>query len=436
MKMKKRQYGSSKRKNRMTLKLLQHAAKTRKLILSKAYANKARKHSSDFSRNRKMPLPQLTFFLLNKISKSTQNEIEDFFEMIKSEETMTQQAFSEARQKLNWEAVQYIFDESVEWFYECDYEKWNGYRVTAIDGSKIQLPSDNELRKEFGTAGRGDKSVTAQSSCIYDICNDIILHAAIEPVSTDERTLAIRHIENLTKMPSFMKELILFDRGYASFDLMEYMIGLGISFVMRVRTKFNLDIDELPIGDHDYCLTKNGKSIDLRVLKFELDGGEIETIATNLTDRRMSTGGFKKLYFKRWGIEVKYGEMKHKLQLENFSGRTSNAIRQDYFVTAYLMNTIAIASLEAQEIIDDNTNDSDTDNLYEYQVNKNHAAGVFKDSFIRALLEPNKRKAGKEIEKIIKQLTVKPVPIRPNRHVHRNENPRKAKYHHNYKYNN
>ncbi|MDE7068249.1 MAG: transposase, partial [Schaedlerella arabinosiphila] len=35
------------------------------------------------------------------------------------------------------------------------------------------------------------------------------------------------------------------------------------------------------------------------------------------------------LYHKRWEIETKYGELKTRMRLENFSGKKPQAIRQD-----------------------------------------------------------------------------------------------------------
>jgi hypothetical protein len=86
------------------------------------------------------------------------------------------------------------------------------YRLLAIDGSKINLPNDPQLREYFGTIGAGNNSPCAQGSILYDIENDLIVDALIEPVGVDERTLAEEHIKRLTGMASFGRELILFDR--------------------------------------------------------------------------------------------------------------------------------------------------------------------------------------------------------------------------------
>jgi hypothetical protein len=39
---------------------------------------------------------------------------------------------------------------------------------------------------------------------------------------------------------------------------------------------------------------------------------------------------FSDLYYKRWSIETKYSQLKQKLELENFSGRLVENIKQDF----------------------------------------------------------------------------------------------------------
>jgi hypothetical protein len=148
-----------------------------------------------------MPFKKLIYFLLSMIKESSQNALERFFEKIGENIYLSQQAFSEARQKLKWEAWE-LFDITVEVPYQGEIERWNGFRVMAIDGSKINLPNDPSLRDYFGTAGAGNSSPCAQGSILYDILNDLIV-AWIESMSTDERTLAREHPEKLVEMASF-----------------------------------------------------------------------------------------------------------------------------------------------------------------------------------------------------------------------------------------
>lgn len=382
-----------------------------------------------------MPFNQLVAFMLNMVKKSIQNCLDTFFEDIGQEDThMTQQSFSEAREKIKWEAFRELFDATRDEIYTGYYDTWHGYRMSAFDGSKMQLPDDPALRAYFGTIGKGSTAVTGQGSVLYDVFNNVLIDVALEPMKTDERELALRHIDVLSSLKSFGKECVLADRGYASFELIETLGDRNIRFVMRVRRKFNLSIDALGVGDHTTVLQKQGhKDIPVRVIKFVLPSGEEETLITDITDKRMGIPAFKALYFKRWPIETKYDEIKNKLAVENFSGRTINAIRQDFFIAMHMSNIIAVAAWEAQADVEEERELKD--NKYSYHVNVSHAIGSLKDRFILAVLEPNPRLRRKMVRRIIFLLTHHVVPTRPGRSLPRNPSPRKAKFRHNRKLN-
>jgi hypothetical protein len=155
------------------------------------------------------------------IKESSQNALERYFSMKGVDTFMTQQAFSLARQKIKWKAFRELFDYGVEVHYTNYQEairRWNGLRVSGIDGSTVSLPNDKPLRTYFGTSGSGNSSPTAQGSVRYDVLNDLVVDARIEPMTSDERTLAELHLNHLQGLESFeeWKELILFDCGYPS----------------------------------------------------------------------------------------------------------------------------------------------------------------------------------------------------------------------------
>jgi hypothetical protein len=135
----------------------------------------------------------------------------------------------------------------------------------------------------------------------------------------------------------------------------------------------------------------------------------------------------------RWPVETKYGEMKLKLEAENFSGRTEIAIRQDFYITAMLSNVIAVAAREAQPAVD--LARKGKNNRHRYKINVNHAIGTFKDRFILALLEPRDEERATKMDEIIRLLCEHVIPERKGRAVPRNSSPRKARFHHNMKSN-
>jgi hypothetical protein len=124
------------KKLRICLEKITHDA--HETLFSGSFIALARKFHAAFTRNRKMPLISLIGLMINQIKSSTQTALEHFFDLTgHCEIYVSQQAFSKARQNLRWEACRYLMDQTIYSIYEEGYSTWHGYRVSAIDGSKI-----------------------------------------------------------------------------------------------------------------------------------------------------------------------------------------------------------------------------------------------------------------------------------------------------------
>ncbi len=102
----------------------------------------------------------------------------------------------------------------------------------------------------------------------------------IAPLSTNEQTLALGHVQATKDLCPNDKKLNIYDRGYASFDFIEKLEAHGLFYLCRVKIKFNSDIDAQTKADGYVWLEKAGKRLHVRVIKFALDSGEIETLIT------------------------------------------------------------------------------------------------------------------------------------------------------------
>jgi hypothetical protein len=102
----------------------------------------------------KMNFRDAIYFILKGLRKTLQIEIDDWFEFLGGENTMTKQAFSQLRQKIKPDAFIQLNDNYVTWFYSDDnFKKYKGYRLLSIDGSITEIP--NTITK------RGDGSVAS-----------------------------------------------------------------------------------------------------------------------------------------------------------------------------------------------------------------------------------------------------------------------------------
>ena len=379
-----------------------------------------------FTRKRKMPFDSLLKYLLSMHKTSSQSALNNFLE--NRGITMSQQALSKARSKFDHKPFQKLFAGIRDAFYQKEYyanlNKYEGKLLIGIDGSKTELPNLPALLDEFGGTGAKASSPTALMSCAYDIINDMIIDADFTPLSVSEREHAGNHINKVGEIINLKEAIFIMDRGYASRELIE-LLSEKSYYLFRLRTKFNTDIDALPMGSHIITMYENLK---VRIVKFTLHSGETETLLTNLFD--LESDKFKELYFKRWRIEVKYDVVKNKLEMPCFGGFSENVIMQDFWISMYLANMAAIAKREADEKIRDERKDKD--NKYDYQANVNTIIGSLRDKLAEAVFSRNPMQRERILNRIFTEIQKSVVPIRlDDGNTLRYENPRKSKFHHN-----
>jgi hypothetical protein len=86
----------------------------------------------------------------------------------------------------------------------------------------------------------------------------------------------------------------------------------------------------------------------VRFVSVRLPSGELEVLATSLLDpAAYPTAEFLALYHRRWNHETYYGVLKGRLELENFSGQTPEAVRQDFHATVLLCNLESVLTASA-----------------------------------------------------------------------------------------
>jgi hypothetical protein len=397
--------------------LLEGLLLTEQQISDIVFMCESRTKSTYFTRvaNCKMGFKDLLLFQMNFVKKTLQIELNSFFETIKgAESSITKQGYSEARQKISPEAFVKMADTIMSWYYgDDDFKTFNGYRLCAIDASILELNNSKRLRDAFGySEGKTVKLARAKASGIYDIENDMMITSIITSYKTSERKMAIELIEKL-KTLGLKNDLILFDRGYPSRNFISYLEGSGVKYLIRVTTQSMKEAVETTEPDQIVEIKVDGKTINVRVLRFMLDSEVEEVLVTNLFEENLGIHEFKALYFKRWGIEVKFLELKSRLQIENFTGDTVISVEQDFYASIYLSNMVALAKNEANEKIAQNNEDKSL--LYEYKVNTNILIGTLKDSLVLMLLEDNPEKRTEMLHRIMLEITKNMVPIRPGR---------------------
>lgn len=376
-----------------------------------------------FVRERKLNAKLLLFLILHRVYTSLQLDLDDFYDGI-GYDHVTKQAFSKARQQLNPEFVRHFFDITAE---EAAKDKatpsYEGMRLIAIDGSDIALENAPELKQVFGCSGSKKDAATALCSTAYGPLDHVIYDCRIDSYTKDERDLARLHVKRLLEL-GLKGSLLLFDRWYPSAEFIAFLRKNGFPFVMRARSKWNLEADKVKTQDW-ITLEHEEKHFSVRVLKVKLPNGETETLLTSLNQKQLPIGKAAGLYFKRWAVEISYDLIKSKLQLENFSGKTVVSVKQDFYATMYLANLATFIAAESDVKIAEV--DAPKNLKYLRQSNRNRTIHVLRKAFIRLLLEPDAAIRDAMLQRIVDTIAQKPVPIVPNRSPKRGI-PRKKRF--------
>lgn len=237
-------------------------------------------------------------------------------------------------------------------------------------------------------------------------------------------------------------DLLIFDRCYASHLLFFYLQKRGVQFCFRMKKNWWKVVEtfynstkqsdvvnlELPARDKEEAerlgITK--KKIKVRLVRIALENGETEILLTSLVNEEIITPAhLKELYGLRWPIEESYKTFKHKVCIENFSGKSQKAILQDFYVKILIMNLTAVAVRPINEALKKKA----VKVKYSHQVNFIEAIATMKKAVVSFFVSG---KTGEAIKRVIRRLSTITEPIRPGRKFKRNHQP-KQKHHMNYK---
>ena len=356
------------------------------------------------------------YLTIQNLKSSLQAGLNAFFDAQKDGQIeYSKQAFSKGRKRIKPEAFQELFQRVVENFYEkAELTGWKGYQLFGIDGTRLNLPCTNELAELYGVqTSQGAPQVQALVSCMYDLLNGMIVDTRFAPCRSSERAAAKDMIASF-RLKNVLKPVFIMDRGYPAAELIDAIVSSGYHFMMRCPTEF-LRSMKLPEQDNtvEHRFAKLKHSLKLRVLKIQLSNGDIEYLATNIFDSQITLDDFKWAYRKRWGIETKYNDVKNKLEIENFTGYSPDAILQDFYATMFLTALAGVLEYDLREEIE--AAHTRPENRYAYKLNVAATISELKRTVIEMLSTSSGRKRERLYAQMVVRLTKAVVPVRPGR---------------------
>jgi len=412
----------------------------RQRLTAPDFLERHRQSVKAFTRQRCLPFVTMVLFLLNLVKRPLQDELDQFFNLeraaVVAEPVVTKSAFSQARKKLKAEAFIELNTVQVDYFYaHFPYRTWQGFRLLAVDGSTTQLPETADIVAHFGLWGT---MPLARVSQMFDVLNEVTVDALIGSKDLGEREYAAQHFALLHP-----GDLVLLDRGYPAFWLFALILAQEAHFCARMPGGVWNEVDHFVASGvreqvidlypgaaaKQECQTRDlsTQPLKVRLVRIELDSGEVEVLITSLLDSaRYPYAVFKELYHQRWPVEEDYKVLKLRVEVENWSGKSTLAVYQDFHAKVFTANLAAILAQPAQQEVTQQSQPK----RYTYQVNFAHLLSKMKDTVVFLL-------RGIMIEDILAslwQIMVRVVePIRPGRSYPRNKTGRSRRFSMNYK---
>jgi hypothetical protein len=347
---------------------------------------------------------------------------------------VTKGAFSQSRAKLKPEAFVELSQSVIKDFYrDAPYYMWNYHRLLAVDGSKLMLPNHPSIEEEFGKKGYGSKADSfcsmGQVSMLYDVLNYITLDATLAPLSIGERELCRGHFGQMQE-----NDLILLDRGYPSLGLFYEMRARKVHFCARMTQDWWLEVRQmLAEGETDKIVTfqlpkkfhylreeynTSSTEIKCRLLQVELPNGEKMVLCTSLLDKeKYPHEHFADLYHLRWNEEEGYKLYKCRCHLEAFSGKTSVAVKQDFYANVFTMNLCAALAHPIEEKLQKEKEKTNRKHLR--KINRTNAIGSLKESLVGIFIKKKYKKAITAFDQVLEKTPeiVRPYRSFPRKHI-------------------
>ena len=353
------------------------------------------KNESDFTRNRKLNAATTIKVTLNMQGQSLNTEMINAFPDMN--ERSTASAYEQQKAKLSPDVFMHIFRE---------YNKtksnhnalFNGkYELYAIDGSDFNIPYQSKskyaLKPQKNKYCEECKPFSQlHGNLLFNLTDRTYEDIIIQPKKeVDER---VASIEMLKRLKTDNPYIVIMDRGYDGFNMIEHGNRLGKNAFYVIRTKtgiggikeisalpnrecdvdmsfkittsvqyymFNKDKEPIhiincPKKPHTEVYSKNTnyskwdfnqfENVKCRVCKFRINNSdtgkeEWEVLVTNLDRSEFPISKMKEIYHLRWDIETSFRELKYALGAVQFHSRKDNFVEMELLAHLIMFNAVS-----------------------------------------------------------------------------------------------
>ena len=213
--------------------------------------------------------------------------------------------------------------------------QWHSRRVFAVDGVRHNLQRGSELAEHFGVP-HGGHCPQMLVSTLFDVIGKFPCAATIAPGSSCERQEMLKLIVHLSR-----GDVLVLDRGYPSFEVLQALTAAGIEFVIRVPKSGTFDAIQVfqESGGDDYrvlvhpspeAARAGGASLNLRTVRIDVGVEEPWLLLTSLRRSDVTLSQMSQLYHLRWEIEEFYKLLKSDFfSLRQFHAKSILGVEQE-----------------------------------------------------------------------------------------------------------
>ena len=170
------------------------------------------------------------------------------------------------------------------------------------------------------------------------------------------------------------------------------------------------------------------KEIQCRLIRVELENGEIEILCTSLLDKEKYVyEDFVELYHFRWNVEEGFKLFKSRMEVENFSGKTARAVKQDFFAKVFMMSLCAVLAFPIEERVKKEYQQAK--HKHSKKINRTNALSMLREISIALFIRKQAQYAIEAFDQLVQKTT---EIVRPGRKNERKKRPKKL-YYMNYK---
>ena len=399
----------------------------------------------DFSRNRKMPYEKMLLSLLTMEGSTLTNELLRQFGCDAT--TATSSAFVQQRKKILPRALEKLFKDFVS--QTSQNNNYKGYRLLAVDGSDIQIPTNLEDVDSLFVAREGGKPYNLlHLNALYNLLTHTYEDAIVFKRKEASENKALTEMVDRSTISE--KSIVIMDRGYESYNNMAHIQEKGWFYLIRVKdfgkNKTGI-VDGLELPDtekfdeyidlnltrkqtnemkrlfqeknkfrriaqnkaFDYLPATSKKSdatvlynLPFRIVRFPIEKDSYEVVVTNLDADEFPADELKKLYGMRWGIETSFRDLKYTVGMLRFHSKKVEYILQEIFASLIMYN---FSELITSRVVIEKGN-----RKYEYKVNFSVSVHICREFLFKEIFPP-------DIELLIARYI---TPIRPGRSRPRN----------------